>query len=39
MLRKLKVKKSSGLDGLPNAFLERYALQLAEFLTKIFQVS
>lgn len=38
MLRKLKVKKSSGPDGLPNAFLKRYALQLAAFLAKIFQV-
>lgn len=38
MLRKVKVKKSSGPDGLPNAFLMRYAEQLAEYLAKIFQV-
>lgn len=39
MLRKLNIRKSPGPDVIHNAFLRRFALQLAEFLTRIFQAS
>lgn len=39
MLLKLKAKSSPGPDGIPNAFLRRYAEPLAGFLVTIFQSS
>lgn len=39
MLRNLKIRKSAGPDGLSNVFLNRYADQIAEYMTRIFQVS
>lgn len=38
VLRKLEDKKSAGPDGLPNAFLKRFAAQVSLFPTRIFQV-
>lgn len=39
LLLQLDEKKSPGPDGLPNAFLKRYAQQLSPLLQKIFSVS
>lgn len=37
VLRKLEDKKSAGPDGLPNAFLKRFAAQVSLFSTRIFK--
>lgn len=39
MLLRLDTKCSSCLDGIPNAFLRRYAESLSRFLSKIFRAS
>lgn len=39
MLRNLNIRKSAGPDGLSNVFLKRYADQISEYMTRIFQVS
>lgn len=39
MLLKLNTKKSSGPDGVPNSFLKRYAEQISQYLTDMFNLS
>lgn len=39
MLRKLNEKKSAGKDGIPTAFLKRFAEQIADYLANLFQLS
>lgn len=39
MLLNLNIKKSAGSDGIPNAFLRRYAEQISGYLTKLFNLS
>lgn len=39
MLLKVNPKKSSGPDGIGNSFLRRYAEQITDFLTALFNVS